>query len=98
MLSKKIADTASRMEAMQKKLDEILREHTVFGRNNDRHFFGFISYEFNQRLPLRVAGLLCLWLGLEVREGWRSWFVRAKSPAATATPLGVNPVPYQTQT
>ena len=68
----------------------------VFGRNNDRHFFGFISYEFNQRLPWRVAGLLCLWLGLELREGWRSWFVRVKPPAADATPLGVDPVPHQT--
>ena len=68
----------------------------VFGRNNDRHFFGFVSYEFNQRLPWRVAGLLCLWLGLELREGWRSWFVRAQSPAATATPLGFDPVPHQT--
>ena len=53
----------------------------VFGRNNDRRHFGFISYEFNQRLPFRLAGLLCLWAGLELREGWRTWFAGAKAPA-----------------
>jgi flavin-dependent dehydrogenase len=59
----------------------------VFGRNNDRRHFGFISYEFNQRLPWRVAGLLALWAGLELREGWRTWFSRAKSPAPSAATL-----------
>jgi hypothetical protein len=59
----------------------------VFGRNNDRHHFGFISYEFNRRLPVRLAGLLCLWLGLEVREGWRTWFSRANVPAVFHAPL-----------
>ena len=46
----------------------------VWGRHNDRHFFGFISYELNNRLPVRVVGLLFLWLRLEITEGWRSWF------------------------
>ena len=46
----------------------------VWGRRNAREYFGFISYEFNNRLPVRVLGLLTLWIGLEVREGWRSWF------------------------
>jgi hypothetical protein len=49
----------------------------VWGRHNDRRNFGFISYEFNRRLPVRVAGLLLLWVGLELREGWRTWFVSA---------------------
>jgi flavin-dependent dehydrogenase len=55
----------------------------VWGRHNDRRNFGFISYEFNRRLPVRVAGLLLLWVGLELREGWRTWFVSAP----TSTPL-----------
>jgi flavin-dependent dehydrogenase len=65
----------------------------VFGRNNDRHYFGFISYEFNQRLPVRLAGLLCLWLGLELREGWRTWFSRANIPAVFRPPLTSTALP-----
>ena len=56
----------------------------TWGRKNDRRYFGFISYEFNQRLPIRVAGLLLAWLGLELREGWRSWFSALPAPAAFA--------------
>ena len=67
----------------------------VYGRNNDRRYFGFISYEFNRRLPVRVAGLLCLWLGLELREGWRSWFSPAKSPAAVPASLDLAAVASQ---
>jgi flavin-dependent dehydrogenase len=63
----------------------------VYGRNNDRRYFGVISYEFNRRLPWRVAGVLCLWLGLELREGWRSWFTVRKTPATEAAPLEVAP-------
>jgi hypothetical protein len=54
----------------------------VWGRANARNYFGFISYEFNQRLPVRVFGLLMLWLGLELREGWRTWFATVPAPAA----------------
>ena len=46
----------------------------IWGRQNDRRYFGFISYEFNGRLPVRVLGLLMLWIKLELREGWRTWF------------------------
>jgi flavin-dependent dehydrogenase len=53
----------------------------VYGRRNHLGYFGFISYEFNRRLPVRVAGLLCLWAGLELREGWRSWFAPEPSRA-----------------
>jgi flavin-dependent dehydrogenase len=56
----------------------------TWGRKNDRRYFGFISYEFNQRLPIRVAGLLLAWLSLELREGWRSWFTAMPAPAALA--------------
>jgi hypothetical protein len=65
----------------------------VFGRNNDRHHFGFISYEFNGRLPVRLAGLLCLWLGLELREGWRTWFGAMTAPAPFQAPPRVAVVP-----
>lgn len=54
----------------------------TWGRHNDRRYFGFISYEFNHRLPVRVLGLLILWMRLELSEGWRSWF--ASIPLAAA--------------
>ena len=62
------------------------QERGVFGRRNHRGYFGFISYEFNSRLPWRVFGLLWLWLGLELREGWRTWFRAAPMPAAMPAP------------
>jgi flavin-dependent dehydrogenase len=68
----------------------------VFGRNNDRHHFGFISYEFNRRLPFRLAGLLSLWLALELREGWRTWFAPVKIPEFSRVPLSPAPIPSQT--
>jgi hypothetical protein len=68
----------------------------VFGMNNDRHHFGFISYEFNRRLPFRLLGLLGLWLGLELREGWRTWFSRETAPAEFRAPLAATPLPSQT--
>ena len=52
----------------------------TWGRRNHLGYFGFISYEFNARLPWRVAGLLMLWLGLELREGWRTWFSSVPAP------------------
>ncbi|MDP3071830.1 MAG: NAD(P)/FAD-dependent oxidoreductase [Opitutaceae bacterium] len=68
----------------------------VFGRHNDRRFFAFTSYEFNRRLPVRVAGLVFLWLGVELREGWRTWFAPAHRPTPTAAPLAAHPLPHQT--
>ncbi|MEO6246447.1 MAG: tryptophan 7-halogenase [Opitutaceae bacterium] len=67
----------------------------VYGRRNDRRFFGFISYEFNRRLPWRVAGVLLTWVGLELREGWRTWFTQKRSVAVIA-PLDAAPIPTQT--
>lgn len=73
---------------------ESRRRRGVYGRNNDRKFFGFASYEFNRRLPFRVAGLIALWIGLELGEGWRSWFGRTMLAAGAAS-LDVPPVPTQ---
>jgi hypothetical protein len=61
----------------------------TWGRHNARQYFGFISYEFNNRLPFRVVGLLFKWLSLELREGWRSWF----SPAPAAAVIETKAVP-----
>lgn len=65
----------------------------AFGRANDRRYFGFISYEFNRRLPFRLVGLLGAWLGLELREGWRTWFAPAREPQPA--PLEAPPLPSQ---
>ncbi len=59
------------------------RRRGTWGRKNHLQHFGFISYEFNVRLPFRVLGLLALWAGLELREGWRTWFAAAPAPAST---------------
>lgn len=70
----------------------------TWGRRNAGRYFGFISYEFNRRLPVRVAGLLCLWLGLELREGWRCWFSSSPAPApapAPASALDAKPASVQ---
>jgi len=59
----------------------------VWGRHNTRHFFGFISYELNKRLLPRIIWALVCWLGLEMREGWRTWFHEPglrKAPAPSA--------------
>lgn len=63
----------------------------TWGRRNHRGYFGFISYEFNRRLPVRVAGLLLLWAGLELREGWRTWFAGEPVPALAVKPLPAQP-------
>lgn len=60
----------------------------TWGRYNDRHFFGFISYEFNRRLYFRIFGSILHWIGLELREGWRSWF----SPTPTSSGLKTEPI------
>ncbi|MDB6128577.1 MAG: electron transfer flavoprotein [Verrucomicrobia bacterium] len=73
------------MELYNRRLVSIARDRHrrgTWGRRNHLGYFGFISYEFNQRLPVRVAGLLCLWLGLELREGWRTWFSGEPVPVA----------------
>jgi flavin-dependent dehydrogenase len=75
------------MELYNRRLAAIARnrhQRGTWGRRNHLGYFGFISYEFNRRLPVRVAGLLLLWAGLEVREGWRTWFAAAAEPAALA--------------
>jgi len=55
----------------------------VWGRRNSGKYFGFISYELNLRLLPRVVGQLAMWMLLELREGWRTWFT-LKSPEAHA--------------
>lgn len=46
----------------------------TWGRRNSGRYFGFISYELNRRLLPRVIGQLFMWMVLEAREGWRTWF------------------------
>jgi flavin-dependent dehydrogenase len=63
-------------------------ERGTWGRRNTGRYFGFISYELNLRLLPRVIGQLAMWLLLEAREGWRTWFAfrhaDASSPAVSA--------------
>lgn len=66
----------------------------TWGRRNTGRYFGFISYELNLRLRPRVAGQLFMWMMLEVREGWRSWFV--SSPKEAAEPMAQRPAAAKT--
>jgi hypothetical protein len=58
----------------------------TWGRRNSGRYFGFISYELNGRLLPRVVGQLLMWLLLEAREGWRSWFELRPREAAAPIP------------
>jgi flavin-dependent dehydrogenase len=62
----------------------------AWGRRNSGRYFGFISYELNQRLLPRVVGQLLMWLLLEAREGWRTWFtlpaLAEHAPIASPSP------------
>ena len=49
-------------------------ERGTWGRRNNGRYHGFISYELNRRLLPRVVGQLAMWMLLELREGWRTWF------------------------
>jgi len=49
-------------------------ERGTWGRRNNGRYHGFISYELNRRLLPRVLGQLAMWMLLELREGWRTWF------------------------
>jgi flavin-dependent dehydrogenase len=84
------------MEFYNRRLVAIARcrqRRGTWGRHNARQYFGFISYEFNQRLPFRVTGLVLKWFALEVSEGWRSWFSQEPVPAFTAAPAKPVPAP-----
>jgi flavin-dependent dehydrogenase len=75
------------MAAYNRRLASIAKgrmERGTWGRRNTGRYFGFISYELNQRLLPRVVGQLAMWMLLELREGWRTWY--SFRPAA-ATPL-----------
>ena len=82
------------MDLYNRRLVSIARSRIkrgTWGRKNALHNVRFISYEFNRRLPLRIAGLLMAWVGLELREGWRSWFAAAYSEPVESARLPAVP-------
>ena len=60
-------------------------ERGTWGKRNSGHYHGFISYELNHRLLPRVIGQLAVWILLEAREGWRTWFSVAPREAPGAS-------------
>jgi flavin-dependent dehydrogenase len=56
----------------------------VWGKTNAHHHT-MLSFFLDRWLPLRVTGLFCEYLWLELREGWRTWF-RAPAPFAELPP------------
>ncbi len=61
----------------------------TWGRSNTGRYFGFISYELNGRLLPRVVGQLLMWMLLEAREGWRTWFFTQPADAHAPMPAPV---------
>jgi flavin-dependent dehydrogenase len=57
----------------------------TWGRRNAGHSYSFRSYELSWSLPWRLAAAFLSWFSLELREGWRTWFVNP--PAVTELPL-----------
>lgn len=52
----------------------------TWGRHNHGRYVPFVSYQLDRRLLPRVLWALVRWLGLELREGWRTWFVAPAVP------------------
>jgi flavin-dependent dehydrogenase len=90
--SRKYASGAARLMACyNRRLAAIARGRMArgtWGRRNHGRFFGFISYQIDRRLVPRVLWALACWIGLELREGWRTWFAVAPvtQPAVPAAP------------
>jgi len=57
-----------------------------WGRHNHGRFFPFISYQLDNRLLPRVLWAVCIWLGLELKEGWRTWFLSQPAPDVSMSP------------
>ncbi|MGZ0654564.1 NAD(P)/FAD-dependent oxidoreductase [Coraliomargarita sp. W4R53] len=64
------------------------RARGVFGRNNRGKAHKLMSYTLDWRLPVRLTWSLRIWLWLELREGWRTWFrkMEAVVPAPNLRP------------
>lgn len=56
-----------------------------WGASNDRRYFGFRSYELSWSLPWRISAGFLTWFALELREGWRTWFIAP--PAVSERPI-----------
>jgi flavin-dependent dehydrogenase len=76
--------TATRLLALyNRRLSAIARTRKArgtWGRRNHGRYYPFMSYQLDNRLLPRVLWAIGCWLGLELREGWRSWFA---APAPT---------------
>ena len=68
----------------------------TWGRRNANHH-AMLGFYLDKWLPLRVAGNICEYLWLELREGWRTWF-RAPAPFAELPPHPTREQPRQPQT
>jgi flavin-dependent dehydrogenase len=62
------------------KIAQSRRARGTWGRCNNGVYYGFTSYELNKILPLRMLKAIAAWGWLELREGWRTWFVTPRLP------------------
>lgn len=76
------------MAAYNRRLGRIAddrRRRGTFGRRNDRSRYLLNGYLPDNSTGRPVLEALLSWVGLEIREGWRTWF---RSGASKATPTG----------
>jgi hypothetical protein len=64
------------------------RRRDQWGRLNDRKRFLFPGYTFAPSSSFLLAKAVLGWAGLELREGWRTWFDRGPKTSAAAARSG----------
>jgi flavin-dependent dehydrogenase len=62
------------------------RQRRTWGRANSARQYLFQSFSISPKDLPRVLAAAGLWLLLELREGWRSWFRGAASPESSCRP------------
>jgi flavin-dependent dehydrogenase len=84
------------MRAYNRRLAAIARSRRsrgVWGRHNAGKRFMFGGYTFSGASARPILGALIGWAGLELKEGWRSWFShkpeRAIDPVAKPDPVTI---------
>jgi hypothetical protein len=71
------------------------RKRGVWGRTNDSRRYLVPGFTFSPKSVGPIIRAMVRWVGLEIREGWRSWFVPEPKPEPPIEPAAaaVQPAP-----
>ena len=61
------------------KIARARRARNALGRSNDCQRLMFPGFTFSRSSSFPIIKALCSWALLELKEGWRTWFVSSKS-------------------